>query len=100
MAGKSLAITGCTTGTGAVAARTFASKGGTVFVLNRPSERAEAALKSLKSACKDGGTVTQVDCDLQNLASVRKAAESVTSAVGASGLDVLCNNAGASRLSC
>ena len=97
MAGKSLAISGTTSGLGAVAARTFASKGGTVFVLNRPSERAQASLNELKSACQGGGSVTQIPCDLQNFKSVHKAAESVIAAVGASGLDVLCNNAGTPR---
>lgn len=41
---KTLVITGTTTGLGKVCASTFASKNGRVIMLNRPSERAEAAV--------------------------------------------------------
>ena len=41
--GKVFAITGCTTGTGLAAAKLFAKKGASrLFLLNRPSQRAEA----------------------------------------------------------
>ena len=46
--GKTVAITGCTTGTGNVLARLVLEKGGKVIMLNRPSERATAALEELK----------------------------------------------------
>lgn len=97
MSGKVLAITGTTTGLGFVTARTFASKGGTVLVLNRPSDRAKKSLEDMQKACAgpDCGTITQVDCDLQSFESVRSAAAAVKTALGGSGLDILCNNAGA-----
>ena len=44
-------ITGTTSGTSRVAARTIASKGGRVFMLNRPSERAERVQAELSQAC-------------------------------------------------
>ena len=48
---KNIAITGCTSGTGLVAARFVAEKGAkTVFLLNRPSERAEKALAAVKGS--------------------------------------------------
>jgi len=40
MAGKRVAITGCTTGTGFVTALTLARSGAVVVMLNRPSSRA------------------------------------------------------------
>ena len=39
MRGKTVVITGCTTGCGFVAARTMAHAGADVYLLNRPSER-------------------------------------------------------------
>lgn len=95
--GKNVAITGCTSGTGLEAAKAIASRGGNVFALNRPSERASAAVLAIKEACKDGGTVTHIDCDLQDFQSVRAAAEKMQKdgQVKANGLNCLLNNAGA-----
>ena len=45
--GKVIAVTGCTTGTGYWCAHTCAAKGAHVVMLNRPSERAVAAAKSV-----------------------------------------------------
>lgn len=47
MRGKTVVITGCTTGCGFVAARTMAHAGADVYLLNRPSERAVEAEKSI-----------------------------------------------------
>uniref|UniRef100_A0A0G4HVU5 Uncharacterized protein n=1 Tax=Chromera velia CCMP2878 TaxID=1169474 RepID=A0A0G4HVU5_9ALVE len=89
--GKVFAITGTTSGTGFVAARTVAEQGGTVLLLNRPSERAEKSLASLKEAVPSG-TFEAVDCDLQDFASVRKAGETVKAQYPH--LYCLANNAG------
>lgn len=62
-------------------------------MLNRPSERADAALKKINGN-QPSGTVTLVPCDLMSFASVRKAVEQLRDEVGESGIDVLCNNAG------
>ena len=119
LAGKTLAVTGSTTGTGFVLAREAAKKGARVLMLNRPSTRSEAAVERLtptgaragggmftnpvtspkaskasaQLADATGGSVEHVDCDLTSLASCEAAAASVLRRVGESGLDVLCCNA-------
>jgi NAD(P)-dependent dehydrogenase (short-subunit alcohol dehydrogenase family) len=99
-ADKHVAITGTTSGTGLEAAKAIVGKGGHVISLNRPSERAAASLATLQQACKDGGTATQVDCDLQSLASVHEAATRVKQILSGKGLDALVNNAGARVFAC
>ena len=57
--GKTYAVTGCTTGTGLVVAKLFAKKGAArVFLLNRPSHRAEAALAVCEAVAAEGCVVT------------------------------------------
>ncbi|GAX28136.1 hypothetical protein FisN_6Lh047 [Fistulifera solaris] len=92
--GKTIAITGCTTGLGYVFARTCIEKNASaVILLNRSSERAEAAEKSLKDIANSDTTVVEtITCDLQDFASVRKAAAQLKEKYDS--LDVLCNNAG------
>lgn len=90
MTGKTIAITGCTSGTGLILANTCADLGARVVMLNRPSERADAAWQSLT---KRGADSILVPCDLQRFESVRAAAAKLK-VVCADGLDVLCNNAG------
>ena len=97
--GKVFAITGCTTGTGLAAAKLFAKKGAArLFLLNRPSPRAEAALAACEAVAAEGCVVTHVDCDLADFDAVRKAAGIVAAATKDSGLDVMCNNAGVMAL--
>ena len=59
---------------------------------NRPSERAELALETLKD--KDNIDADFVPCDLTSFASVRDAGAALRALLADSGLDVLCNNAG------
>lgn len=97
--GKTFAITGCTTGTGFVAANLCAEKGAKrVIMLNRPSARANEATEKIKKAAQEAGSqceVVHIDCDLMDFGSVRKAAAEVNSICGKDGgLDVLANNAG------
>ena len=88
---------GCTSGTGLVAAKCFAKKGAAhVFLLNRPSPRAEAALTDVKAVAAEGCIVTHVDYDAMSFASVRAAAKTVLAATPE--LDVLANNAGVMAL--
>lgn len=87
---RTIAITGCTSGTGQVMARTCGALGARIVMLNRPSERADQALGALQSA---GIDAVLVPCDLQRFASVRQAAR-VIEQLCPEGLDVLCNNAG------
>jgi len=99
---KVVAITGCTTGTGFVAARTCVRKhAGTVLMLNRKSERAEKAEAEVRDeaekCAKSSATVVEtVECDLQSFDSVRAAAKSIGSKYEA--VDVLINNAGVMAL--
>lgn len=93
-----MAVTGCTSGTGYIVARTAIRKGAdNVLLLNRPSERATKAEASLKEELKDSKTnVETIACDLQDMASVQKAADTIKSKFKA--VDVLCNNAGVMAL--
>lgn len=98
MQGQLLAVTGATEGgLGFIAAHTFVQKGGSVLLLNRDSERAEKAVDMLKQDLVGDATVTHISCNLTSFRSVRAAAAAVSAAVPATGLDILCNNAGALR---
>jgi NAD(P)-dependent dehydrogenase (short-subunit alcohol dehydrogenase family) len=104
--GKTVAITGSTTGTGYHLAEECVQQGaGTVLLLNRPSERAEAAQSKLQELAKTKSTsssdtdtapkptvVETIPCDLQDFDSVRNAAQLIQSKYEA--IDVLCNNGG------
>eukprot|EP00951_Prasinocladus_malaysianus_P010843 scaffold79908_cov38-Prasinocladus_malaysianus.AAC.1 len=76
MEGRVVAITGCTTGTGFIAAKTIAQKGGEVVMLNRVSERAASAENAVKEAVPDAKVCT-IGCDLQSLESVQQAIKSL-----------------------
>eukprot|EP01137_Pigoraptor_chileana_P002764 Opistho-2@42055 len=91
MDGKVVAVTGCTSGIGLVCARVCGELGARIIMLNRASERADAALKTLRDA---GINAEFVACDLTSFESVRAAAANLLSLLNDVGLDVLCNNAG------
>ena len=95
LAGRVAAITGTTSGTGYVCARELARLGAEVVLLNRPSDRAAAALARLRDALPEGRFVS-VDCDLQSFDSVRQAAASLRERFAR--IDILCNNAGVMAL--
>lgn len=92
--GRTVAITGCTSGTGQVLAGTVGALGARVLLLNRPSARAEAACAAL---IDQGFDATPVPCDLQSFAQVREAVERLRT-LCPDGLDVLVNNAGVMAL--
>jgi NAD(P)-dependent dehydrogenase (short-subunit alcohol dehydrogenase family) len=97
LTGKIVVITGCTSGTGLIVAKTSAQHGAkAVLMLNRPSERSTAAEQTVKGVAKEGTTVETIACDLQDFASVKEAAQTIRSKYEA--LDVLCNNAGVMAL--
>ncbi|MCI5074921.1 SDR family NAD(P)-dependent oxidoreductase [Oricola sp.] len=91
MTGKTVLVTGCTSGTGLVLARTCGDLGARVVMLNRPSERADRALKLLHDA---GANASLVPCDLASFDSVRAAGAVLRESLAERGVDVLCNNAG------
>ena len=90
MTGKTIVITGCTSGTGLVLAHICGDLGARVIMMNRPSERANAALLALTQRNVDA---VLVPCDLQSFESVRAAAAKLKT-ICPDGVDVLCNNAG------
>ena len=94
--GKTIVITGTTSGTGFIAAKTVANKGARTLLLNRKSDRSESSFDQIKKACP-GANILNVECDLQSFESVKKAAETVIDKCK-DGLDVLCNNAGVMAL--
>lgn len=89
--GKVIVITGTTSGTGFVAARTVAELGGEAVLLNRPSKRVDTMLSSLKRAVPRG-KFASIECDLQSFDSVRTAAEEIRDKYKA--IYCLANNAG------
>ena len=91
MDGKTVLITGCSSGMGLVLARTCGRLGARVIMLNRPSQRADAALAFLQ---KEGSDALSVPCDLLSFASVRAAGATLRRHLEDTGADVLCNNAG------
>ena len=94
--GKNFAITGTTSGTGFIAAKTVAKKGARVFLLNRKSNRSKKSYDLLSEFCPDADFVN-IECDLQSFESVKKAAQMIINACK-DGLDALCNNAGVMAL--
>ena len=98
--GKTVAITGTTTGLGFNLARCAILKNASlVLLLNRKSERSQKSEEDLRKqyiSDDNSKTVIQsVECDLMSLDSVKKAAEQVNQEVKSyGGLDVLCLNAG------
>lgn len=95
LSGRVAAVTGTTSGTGYVCARELARLGARVFLLNRASSRATAALARLQAEVP-GGDFVAVVCDLQDFASVRAAAAEIIE--NTDRLDILCNNAGVMAL--
>ena len=97
LSGRIVAITGCTSGTGLVAAKTCVRKNAAVvLLLNRPSERATQAEAEIKTEIIpiSKTIVETIPCDLQSFESVQAAADMIKSKYGAQGIDILCCNAG------
>ena len=94
--GKTIAITGTTSGTGYVAAKVVAKKGATTILINRKSDRSKKTYELLTKKYPQTD-ILNVECDLQSFSSVRSAAQIILKELK-SGLDVLCNNAGVMAL--
>lgn len=96
MDGKTIVITGTTSGTGSIAANVMVELGGKILLLNRPSTRSKNAYENLKSNFPNA-EIHAVDCDLQSFDSVRSAIQKVK-ALCPEGIHVLSNNAGVMAL--
>ena len=90
-AGRTALVTGANSGLGLISARELARAGATVLVAAREQSKCEAAEADIRGEVPDA-KLDPLVLDLADLASVRAAAEMVSSRAG--GLDVLMNNAG------
>src|SRR6185436_9761170 len=90
LAGKSILITGASTGIGAAAARAFARFGCKVAIhYNASRNRAEEVAADVRLA---GGQAHLVGGDFTDSATVRRVIDDAAGAMG--GIDILVNNAG------
>jgi NAD(P)-dependent dehydrogenase (short-subunit alcohol dehydrogenase family) len=92
MQGKTIVITGGTSGIGEVAARKLAAMGARIVLVARSKSRGEAALAQLNKAAP-GIAHKAYYADLSRLAEMRRVAAEI--AAGEPRIDVLINNAGA-----
>jgi NAD(P)-dependent dehydrogenase (short-subunit alcohol dehydrogenase family) len=91
MRGKTVVITGASSGIGLETARALAAKGATITMVVRSQERGDAAIASIRSGVPDA-QIDLVRADLYSLAEVRTAAAELRAKHPR--IDVLVNNAG------
>ena len=89
--GKTVWITGASSGIGEAGAEQFAAAGAEVIVVARRAELLEELTERIAEA---GGTATAIPCDLSDLEAVDALANTVEQRFG--GVDILVNNAGRS----
>lgn len=77
LSGKTFVITGTTSGTGFEASRILLSKGAKVVMLNRNPKKAAETINTLKQKLGNAVDVVNIQMDLAQQASVKKAAEEV-----------------------
>ena len=94
--GKTYLITGTTSGTGFEAARILLSKGAKVVMLNRNPKKAADTIATLRQELGNDIDVTNIQMDLAEQASVRKAAKEVLKKV--TRIDALLCNAAIAQL--
>jgi NAD(P)-dependent dehydrogenase (short-subunit alcohol dehydrogenase family) len=93
LTGRTVLVTGATSGVGRVTARVLAERGARVFVGCRTRDKGEAAMAGLRAAAPGAALDLElVACDFGDLGSVRAAAAAFESR--RLPLDVLVNNAG------
>lgn len=88
--GKTILVTGGTSGIGLQSAAELAAMGGRIIIVGRDSTRIERALATVKA--RSGASATSYLCDFSSLSSVHRLADDVLRDAG--GLHVLINNAG------
>ncbi|KUL63783.1 SDR family NAD(P)-dependent oxidoreductase [Streptomyces sp. NRRL S-1521] len=94
MEGKTVLVTGSTGGIGKETARRLAGLGAGVILVGRDKHRADAAVEDIRHS-SGNENVTAITADLSRLRDVRRLAQEAGARAG--GVDVLINNAGATR---
>jgi NAD(P)-dependent dehydrogenase (short-subunit alcohol dehydrogenase family) len=89
--GKTVLITGASSGIGEAAAKKIAEAGGTVVLVARTRENLEKVADEIGG---DGGTAHVYPCDLTDMDAIAAMADRVLADLG--GVDILINNAGRS----
>ena len=89
--GKTVLITGGSSGIGEAAAKKIAEAGGTVVLVARTLENLEKVADDIRG---NGGTAHVYPCDLSDLDAIATMADKVLADLG--GIDILINNAGRS----
>lgn len=89
LAGKSVLVTGGSSGIGLGIARVFAQQGAKVAISARDADRVETVAAALRN---EGLDVHGYVADVADAAAVRRVVDAVAAAQG--GIDVLCSNAG------
>jgi short-subunit dehydrogenase len=89
--GKTVLITGGSSGIGEAAAKKIAEAGGAVVLVARTRENLEKVANDIRG---DGGTAHVYPCDLSDMDAIAAMADQVLADVG--GVDILINNAGRS----
>jgi NAD(P)-dependent dehydrogenase (short-subunit alcohol dehydrogenase family) len=99
MVGKTVVITGASSGIGLETARALAAQGARIVMVVRSKERGEAAIANIRGSAPGGrgpvvpdAQIELVLADLSSLAEVRRAGAELRAKLGR--LDVLVNNAG------
>ncbi len=92
MQGKTVVITGATSGVGEVAACKLAEQGARIILIARDHARGEQTLRRLELAAPGRGHVIHY-ANLSRLAEMKRVSEEITA--GEARIDVLINNAGA-----
>ena len=92
--GKLAVVTGATGGIGFEIARGLARRGATLILPCRSPAKGERVAAALRSEAAPGVTIAFVEMDLEDLAAVRRGAESIALVAAGRPVDLLVENAG------